>query len=99
MAENQVLTLARQYAAAVRSAMETKDIYLYGSQVEGTATQDSDIDIAVVVDRVPGDYLNTMALLWKLGRAVSHEIEPVLLSQDDTDSGFLQTVQRTGIAV
>ncbi len=99
MAENKVLMLARQYADAVRGAIETKDIYLYGSQAKGTATEDSDIDIAIVVDRVPGDYLNTMALLWKLGRSVSHEIEPVLLSQDDTDSGFLQTVQRTGIAV
>ena len=99
MAEDQVLNLARQYANAVRERMKTKSILLYGSQVKGTATKDSDIDIAVVVEEVPGDYLNTVALLWKLGRAVSHEIEPVLLSNDDADSGFLQSIQLTGIAV
>ncbi len=99
MAENEVLTLARQYADAVRGALDTRSIFLYGSQAKGTATKDSDIDIAVVVDTVPGDYLNTMALLWRLGRTVSHDIEPVLLSDDDLDSGFLQSVQRTGIAV
>ena len=99
MAENKVLTLARQYAETVRSAMDVKNIFLYGSQARGTATEDSDIDIAVVVDEVPGDYLSAVALLWKLGRSVSHAIEPVLLSQEDLDSGFLQTVQRTGIAV
>lgn len=99
MAENKVLTLARQYADAVRGTMEAKNIFLYGSQAQGTATQHSDIDIAVVVDEVPGDYLNVMALLWKLGREISHDIEPVLLSDDDMDSGFLQTVQHTGIAV
>lgn len=99
MVENKVLTLAQQYANAVRSTMEAKNIFLYGSQVKGTATKDSDIDIAVVVDEVPDDYLNTMALLWKLGRAVSHDIEPVLISSDDLDSGFLQTIQQTGIAV
>ncbi len=99
MAESKVLTLARQYADAVRGAMDAKNIFLYGSQAKGTATKDSDIDIAVVVDGVPDDYLSAVALLWKLGRTVSHDIEPVLLSDDDLDSGFLQTVQRTGIAV
>lgn len=97
MAESKMLTLARQYADAVRGAMDAKNIFLYGSQAKGTATKDS--DIAVVVDKVPEDYLYAVALLWKLGRAVSHDIEPVLLSDDDMDSGFLQTIQRTGIAV
>jgi len=39
-------------------------------------------DIAVVVDEVPDDYLSAVALLWKLGRTVSHDIEPVLLADD-----------------
>ena len=99
MAEDKVLTLAKQYADAVRNTMEAKNIFLYGSQAKGTATKDSDIDIAVVVDKVSDDYLDVMAQLWKLGRTVSHDIEPVLLSNDDLDSGFLQLVQRTGIAV
>ncbi len=99
MDQGKVLTLARTYAQAVRGAMDAKDIFLFGSQARGTATEDSDIDIAVVVDKIPGDYLSAVSLLWKLGRSVSLEIEPVLLSADDRDSGFLQTVQRTGIAV
>ena len=65
----------------------------------GTATHDSDIDIAVVVDRLPEDYLGSLAALWRLTRSASEEIEPVLLSSDDADSGFLQTARSTGIAV
>jgi len=99
MAENKALTLARQYADAVRNVMPAKDIFLYGSHAKGSATRDSDIDIAVVVSDIPGDYLGIMASLWKLGRSISQEIEPVLLSHEDADSGFLQTVQRTGIPV
>lgn len=99
MAQDEVLTIAKEYAAAVRSVMTTKSIFLYGSQARGTATKDSDIDIAVVVDAVPGDYLNTMAELWKLTRSVAQEIEPVLLIAEDDASGFLSTVQETGIAV
>lgn len=99
MDQVQVLTIAKQYASAVREIMETKSIILYGSHARGTATKDSDIDIAVIVDTIPGDYLNTVSMLWKLTRTVNFEIEPVLLTEADGDSGFLETVRRTGIAV
>lgn len=99
MDQSTVLNLAKAYADAVRSIMKTSGIFLYGSQARGTATRDSDIDIAVVVDRLPDDYLETLSLLWKLTRSVSQEIEPVLLSGEDDERGFLRTVQTTGIAV
>lgn len=94
-----VLKIARAYADAVRKVMPTNGIFLYGSHVKGTANRDSDIDIAVVVDDVPGDYLSTVAMLWKMTRSIGQEIEPVLLTKADTDSGFLGTVQKTGIAI
>ena len=99
MAENEVLNVAKEYANAVRKVIDAKAIFLYGSHAKGTATENSDIDIAVVVDRVHGDYLTLVSKLWGLTREVSHEIEPVLLAEADSQSGFLQTVERTGIAV
>jgi len=33
---------------------------------KGTTTADSNINIVVVIDGIPVDYLSTMALLWKL---------------------------------
>ena len=99
MDQETVLNIAKKYASAVREAVDARAIFLYGSCARGTATTDSDIDIAVVMDDVPGDYLSTVAMLWKLTRSVDHAIEPVLLTTADDASGFLQTVQRTGIAV
>lgn len=99
MDQAKVLTVAKEYAAAVRNIMDTQAIFLYGSQAKGTAHKDSDIDIAVVVDELPGDYLKTMATLWKLTRSVAQEIEPVLLTEKDDASGFLSAVRHTGIAV
>ena len=99
MAQDEVLNIAKEYADAVRSIMQTSGVFLYGSYAKGTATEDSDIDIAVVVDQIPGDYLNIVSKLWSLTRDVSQEIEPVLLTTADNQSGFLQTVKRTGIAV
>lgn len=99
MDKNEVLNLAKKYAAIVRKELDTQSIILYGSQVKGTSTESSDIDIAVIVDDIPGDYLDSVALLWRLSRKVNADIEPVLLTVADSDSGFLHTVRETGIAV
>ena len=85
MDQDKVLTIARAYADAVRNVMNPSGVFLYGSQSKGTATRDSDIDIAVVVDQLPGDYLESLSLLWKLTRSVSEELEPVLLSTRDRE--------------
>lgn len=99
MVEEKVLNAAKEYASAVRKAVKVNNIFLYGSHAKGTATKDSDIDIAVVVDQIPGDYLDTLSMLWKLTRTVDDDIEPVLLTTSDDESGFLNTIQKTGIAV
>ena len=99
MVEEKVLTTAREYAAAVRKTMNVRNIFLYGSHAKGEAKKDSDIDIAVVADQIPGDYLDTMVALWRLTNDVDENIEPVLLLTADDESGFLDTVRRTGIAV
>lgn len=99
MVEEKVLTAAREYAAAVRKMMDVRNIFLYGSHAKGTAKKNSDIDIAVVADQVPGDYLDTMTSLWQLTNNVDESIEPVLLLSSDDESGFLDTVRRTGIAI
>ena len=99
MDQSKVLSIAREYADTVRQIMDTDAIFLHGSHARGIATKDSDIDIAVVVDHIPTDYLGTVTALWKLTRTVNLEIEPVLLAASDDRSGFLSTVRRTGIAV
>ena len=99
MAQDEVMNLAKAYANAVRRVMDTKGIFLYGSYAKGTAREDSDIDIAVIVDRVPGDYLSTVSKLWGLTRSVGDAIEPVLLTEQDNQSHFIETVYRTGIAI
>lgn len=99
MNENEVISIAKTFANKVRSIMDTKAIFLYGSYAKGTATDNSDIDIAVIVDTIPGDYLSTVSKLWGVTRTVHEDIEPVLLSASDYDTGFLQMVYNTGIAV
>ena len=97
MEQEKVMSIAKAYADSVRRIMPVRSIYLYGSWARGTAGKDSDIDIAVIVDELPEDYLGTLKLLWKLTRGEGVDIEPVLLNGREDRSGFLATVMKTGI--
>lgn len=66
------------------------------SSAEGAARQDSDIDIAVIVDELEGDYLDEQARLYKLRRSVDLRIEPVLIEYGQDKSGFLKEIMDTG---
>jgi predicted nucleotidyltransferase len=72
---------------------------LNGSYAKGTATSDSDIDIAVIVDTLDSDYLDEHAKLFKLRRSVDSRIEPVLIEYGEDKSGFLREIIDTGYMV
>jgi predicted nucleotidyltransferase len=94
--DKKVAEIARLYAWKVKSLMPVSMVILYGSHAKGTAKQHSDIDIAVVVDKLHGDYLTTSAELFGLVRSVSKRIEPVLVCREHDKSGFLKNVLKHG---
>ena len=71
MDKEQAIKLAQRYKAAVAERLPLKALYLYGSYSKGNHTEDSDIDIAVVVERMSDDYFEDASLLWKLKRKIS----------------------------
>ena len=75
---------------------DSTQVVLYGSYAKGTAKPDSDIDIAVIVDKLQGDYLDEQAKLYKLRRLVDLRIEPVLIEYGHDRSGFLKEIMDTG---
>lgn len=85
MDKEQAIILARRYKNLILDFLPVRALYLYGSYSKGTYTSDSDIDIAVVVDKLDEDYFKDTPLLWKLRRKVSNLIEPVLLTEDERD--------------
>jgi len=92
-----VINMARQYAFEVEKYIQPQAVVLFGSYAKGTAEENSDIDIAVILNGFSGDYLETSKQLYKLRRHISADIEPVLLdSSSYDDSGFVTEVLRTG---
>jgi predicted nucleotidyltransferase len=94
--DQKIIEIAQRYAEKVRAAMPVKMVVLYGSHVSGKPHKDSDIDIAVIVDKFQGDYLAASANLFNLVRGINVRIEPVLLSRNNDKSGFAARVVRQG---
>lgn len=60
MDKEQAIRLAQRYKAVVAERLPLKALYLYGSFSKGNYTEESDIDIAVVVERMSDNYFETL---------------------------------------
>lgn len=98
MDKEQAIKLAQRYKAAVAERLPLKALYLYGSFSKGTFTDDSDIDIAVVLEHLNEDYFADTPMLWKLKRKISNLIEPVLLMEDNSNPLYFD-ILKTGILI
>ena len=97
MDKEQAINLAKRYKEMV-AEKSIKGPYLYGSYSKGNYRADSDIDIAVIVERLDDDYFKDTPLLWKLRRKISNLIEPVLLTED-MDNHLYCDIRKTGILI
>jgi len=80
----------------VRKSFDIKRIILFGSYSKNTARKDSDIDVAVVLDRVEEDFLTAESKLFRLRKQIDSRIEPVLLEASNDRSGFLEEILKAG---
>lgn len=87
---------AERYAQSVKTVCDPVAVVLYGSYVNGTPNENSDIDIAVIFDGFTGDYLTLSAALYRLTCDISTTIEPIILDLANDKSDFAKTVFRTG---
>lgn len=98
MDKRAVLSIAKRYKRAVINTIGPAKVYLFGSYSKGCARPDSDIDIAVVVPRIEGDYLSTAASLWRITMDVNTLIEPVLI-EEVHPSPLYEDILQTGIVI
>jgi len=97
--DTRVNEVVKQYAQRVNERYNPKAIYLYGSYANGSTSEYSDIDIAVVVDPVGTDrYANIFSDLFSIAAKFEANIEPNLLIDDGEYNkySFLAEVMETG---
>ena len=99
MDQREVINKILQYKMLVADHFDVEKVILFGSHAHGSAHHDSDIDVAVFVNSISGDYLTYIPLLWKLRREIDTRIEPVLIESGKDVSGFADEISKTGILI
>lgn len=86
MSKNKVKKLVKMFADVLKkNRFLFSQVYLFGSHATGKAHEYSDIDVAVVVNRLPRGrgYLDKKMKLWELSTEADSRIEPILLEEKD----------------
>ena len=99
MGKREVIRKLGQYKLLVSSHFDVDKVILFGSYSRGTQINDSDIDVAIVVNTISNDFFTYAPLLWKLRLQIDKRIEPVLLINGEDESGFLQEILQTGTEI
>ena len=96
MDKEAVIEKLNEYVNLVREHFPVQKVILFGSYAKGTAREYSDIDVAVIVDKID-DILESEYKLYELRRDIDEMIEPLIFEANGSDpSGFLEEIQKTG---
>lgn len=99
MDKGEAISIVKEYSILLKKHIPLEKVYLFGSFAKNTNSADSDIDVAIVVKKIEGDFFAIQPLLWKLRRQIDDRIEPILIERDNDNSGFLIEIQRNGIEI
>ena len=91
-----------KYVKTVCEKYKVEAIILFGSYAKGTEREDSDIDIAIVIDEFKDNIIDEEVDLMRLRRGIDYRIEPHIIRVKDyktKSTPFVQEVIDTGIKV
>ena len=95
-----IVDIVKKYINEISKRFEIKAVYLFGSYAKGTNHNDSDIDIAVILDSEV-DTIDLMVELMMLTQNIDLRIEPHPIKNDDFEEGnpFVDEIKNTGLKV
>lgn len=95
-----IIETAKQFVRLIPQNMLLKKAYLFGSWAKGTEHADSDIDIAIVVEKLD-DFFSAQMQLMCLRRNIDLRIEPHPIWEGDFNiqNPFAWEIQKTGIEI
>ncbi|HMT10474.1 MAG TPA: nucleotidyltransferase domain-containing protein [Ignavibacteria bacterium] len=99
MGKDEVINKVRNYKKLLKEHFDLDSVYLFGSHLKGNAKEDSDIDVAIIVNKLQGDYFSTIPVAWKLRSQIDNRIEPMVFEKGRDESGFLEEILNTGIEI
>jgi len=97
MVNQRVIDTVKQYIMLIPKELGVKRAYLFGSFAKGSEKEESDIDIALVLENMP-DFFYAQKQLMKLRRKIDLRIEPHPFKEQDFNSlnPFAYEIEKTG---
>ncbi len=88
-----------KYIKKIRKKIKVEKAYLFGSYAFGSATEDSDIDIAIISSTLSGNRFKDNVELGTLTWGVDTRISPVGFTPEDfyNDDMLAEEIRHTGI--
>jgi len=99
MDKSEAINKVKEYSTLLKKYFPLEKVYLFGSYAKNTNRPDSDIDVAIVVSHIDGDFFSIQPLLWKLRRQIDDRIEPILIERENDKGDFLKEIQKNGIEI
>lgn len=100
MVDERIIEIIKKYILLIPSEFEVKKAYLFGSFAKGNEKEESDIDIAIILNNMP-DFYSAQKQLMKLRRKIDLRIEPHPICNADFNmtNPFAYEIQKTGIEI
>ncbi|MEO6166833.1 MAG: nucleotidyltransferase domain-containing protein [Chitinophagales bacterium] len=89
----------KSYTEVLKKYFDINAVFLYGSYASGNQHEHSDIDVAVIVNRIEKDFFTYAPLLWRLRMDIDTRIEPLLFEKGKDASGFLKYIEKEGLKI
>jgi predicted nucleotidyltransferase len=97
--KTELINKLTKYKKILSNHFDIYKVFLYGSYAKGNPHDFSDIDVAIIVNKLEGDFFTYAPIPWKICSDIDVRIEPILLERDKDRSGFLEEIMNTGIEI
>jgi predicted nucleotidyltransferase len=100
MVNQKIIETAKKYLMIIPKEFGVKKAYLFGSFAKGKEKEESDIDIALIVENMP-DFFSAQRQLMKLRRQIDLRIEPhpIILKDFNSFNPLANEIKQTGIEI
>lgn len=100
MDKGEALRIASAYIDSISSKYNVQQAIIFGSFAKGTNHDDSDIDIAIIVNNV-ADIIDTQINLMKLRRKIDLRIEPhpFMIGDFNNSNPVVNEILKYGITI
>jgi len=93
MVEKEIAELIKRFIKELRKEnIIVKKVFLFGSHARGTQRKDSDIDIAIVIERNEKEQKDKKISPWKYAARVDTRLAPIALWESEMKKDYIPII-------